>query len=101
MSLQKLRVLLIEDSPTDAKLLVSELRRGIDLVEVERVEHEDAMRVALRSKRWDVVISDWSLPQFDAPSALGVLADCKLDIPFIIVSGTVGEESAVQAMRAG
>ncbi len=101
MSLQKLRVLLIEDSATDAKLLVNELRRGIDVVEVERVEHAEAMRVALRAKRWDVVISDWSLPQFDAPAALRVLAECTLDIPFIIVSGTIGEESAVEAMRAG
>ena len=101
MALQKLRVLLVEDSPSDAKLLVHELRRGIELVEFERVEDADALRAALRAQRWDAIISDWSLPTFSGLSALAIVGELDLDIPFIIVSGTIGEEVAVQAMHAG
>jgi two-component system cell cycle sensor histidine kinase/response regulator CckA len=101
MPLQKLQVLVVEDSSTDAKLLIHELRRTIGSVEFERVEDAEAMRAALRSKRWDVVVSDWSMPHFSAPSALAIVSECGLDIPFIIVSGTIGEEVAVEAMQTG
>jgi two-component system, cell cycle sensor histidine kinase and response regulator CckA len=95
-----LRVLIVEDSPTDAKLVHAELRRSL-VVEIERVDTEVAMRAALATKVWDLVISDWSMPSFSARGALKVMAELGLDLPFIIVSGTVGEEAAVEAMRAG
>ncbi len=95
-----LRVLMVEDSATDAKLVVGELRRAGQLVEFERVETVEAMRAALQ-REWDIVTSDWSMPKFTAPAALAVLKESGLDLPFIIVSGTIGEEAAVEAMRAG
>ena len=101
MSFQKLRVLIVEDSPSDAKLLLHELRRGIPAVEFERVEDAAAMRAALCAETWDAVISDWSMPAFSGLSALALLGELSLDIPFIIVSGTIGEELAVEAMHAG
>jgi signal transduction histidine kinase len=99
--IELLRALLVEDSPTDEKLVVAELRRACARVEFERVETEDAMRAALENKTWDVVLSDWSMPRFSAAGALAVLKATGLDLPFIIVSGTIGEESAVEAMRTG
>jgi two-component system, cell cycle sensor histidine kinase and response regulator CckA len=95
-----LRILVVEDSPTDAKLVHAELRRSL-VVEIERVDTESAMRAALADKHWDLVISDWSMPSFSARGALRVMAELGLDLPFIIVSGPVGEEAAVEAMRAG
>jgi two-component system, cell cycle sensor histidine kinase and response regulator CckA len=96
-----LRVLMVEDSPTDAKLLIQELRRTGRQVEFERVETVEAMRAALERGSWDVITSDWSMPKFTAPAALAILTESGLDLPFIIVSGTIGEEAAVEAMRAG
>ncbi len=96
-----LRLLLVEDSATDAELLVMELERCGLRVDFERVETPDAMRSALTSRAWDIVVSDWSLPKFSALGALGVLRETDPDLPFIIVSGTIGEEMAVEAMRAG
>lgn len=101
MTIQRLRVLVVEDSNTDAKLLIHELRRTIPSVEYERVEDEPSMRAALAGQRWDLITSDWSMPSFSAPAALSVVAELRLDIPFIIVSGTIGEDVAVRAMRAG
>jgi two-component system cell cycle sensor histidine kinase/response regulator CckA len=91
---------MVEDSATDAKLVASALRRTGRTLEVERIETAEAMRAAL-ARDWDVVISDWSMPKFSAPAALRILKEIQLDIPFIIVSGTIGEEVAVEAMRAG
>jgi two-component sensor histidine kinase len=96
-----LRVLLVEDSETDAKLVVQELQRTGRRVQFERVETATAMRAALVGEPWDLVISDWSLPKFSAPAALGILRETGLDLPFIIVSGAIGEGAAVEAMRAG
>ena len=96
-----LRVLLIEDSPVDAKLVVAALRRGGHVFEFERVDSEAAMRSALASGTWDLITCDWAMPAFSAPVALSIVKESGLDIPFIIVSGTVGEELAVDAMRAG
>jgi two-component system cell cycle sensor histidine kinase/response regulator CckA len=95
------RVLLVEDSPTDAKLVLHELQRGGKTIELERVETPEAMRAALAGTKFDVVISDWSMPKFSALGALLVLREVDADLPFIIVSGTIGEETAVEAMRAG
>jgi PAS domain S-box-containing protein len=96
-----LRVLLVEDSATDAKLVVQELRQTGRTIEFERVESPEAMLSAIEGKAWDVIISDWSLPKFSAMQALEVLKRTGTDIPFIIVSGSVGEVSAADAMRAG
>ena len=96
-----LRVLLVEDSATDAKLVVRELQRGGIVVEFERVETAEAMRAALGARPGDIVLSDWSMPRFSALAALAVLQETSRDLPFIIVSGTVGEDTDVEAMRAG
>jgi two-component sensor histidine kinase len=96
-----LRVLMVEDSPTDAELVVHQLQQMGRLVEFERVETAEAMRAFLEREAWDLVISDWSMPKFSALAALGILKEKRIDIPFIIVSGTIGEETAVDAMRAG
>lgn len=96
-----LRVLIIEDSEEDTQLLLRELRRlGYD-VEFERVETAAAMRVMLSEEAWDLILSDYSLPAFNATKALETLKASQLDIPFIIVSGTIGEETAVAALKAG
>jgi signal transduction histidine kinase/FixJ family two-component response regulator len=94
-------VLLVEDSTDDAALLMRELDRGGYTVECERVENAATMRAALEQRSWDLVLADYKLPHFSAPAALQVLHALKVDLPFIIVSGTVGEEAAVVAMKAG
>jgi PAS domain S-box-containing protein len=96
-----LRVLNVEDNPDDAELLLRELRRSAYEIEFERVDTRVQMLAALQKQRWDLVVSDYSMPQFSAPEAFETLASTKLDIPFIIVSGTVGEETAVRAMKLG
>ena len=77
------------------------LRHGGYEPVVERVETAAAMKAALDAQPWDVVLSDFSMPSFSAPEALAMLKDTGLDVPFIIVSGTIGEETAVEAMRSG
>ena len=96
-----LRVLLAEDSEQDAELIAHALRRGPREVRIERVESAEAMGRALERDTWDVVISDWAMPSFTAPEALALVKRKDPDLPFIIVSGTIGEELAVDAMRAG
>src|SRR5438046_2408811 len=98
---QPLRVLIVEDSERDAALLVRELRRGGYAVTHDRVETQAAMTAALRTGAWDIVLSDCSIPHFSAQAALAVLAEAALDLPCIVVSGSVGEEAAVELMRAG
>jgi two-component system, cell cycle sensor histidine kinase and response regulator CckA len=95
-----LQVLLVEDSEEDAELIEMELRRGFALT-LHRVETRQAMSAALDRGAWDIVISDYSLPTFDAPGVLRLVREQERDIPVIIVSGTIGEETAVDAMRAG
>jgi signal transduction histidine kinase len=96
-----LRVLLVEDSPADAELLVEELSRAGYHVQVERVDTAPAMRRALTRDQWHVVLSDYSLPGFGAPEALAILREHSPELPFIIVTGTVDEEIAVASMKAG
>ncbi len=98
---QPLKVLIAEDNPADAELMVRELRRAGFDVSFERVDTSEAMSSALARQPWDVVISDYTMPQFSAPLALALVNERKLDLPFIIVSGTVNEEIAVAAMHAG
>ncbi len=101
MTQEPLRVLLIEDSEPDATLIVRELRRIGRPIEHLRVQDGAAMRAALADRTWDVVISDWTMPRFSAIHALEVLHEAGRDLPFVIVSGTVGEDVAVDAMRRG
>ena len=97
----QLRVLLVEDSPDDAELTVRALVGGGYAPIWERVDTEEAMGGALDRVPWDVIISDYSMPRFSAPAALSFLQRRGVDLPFIIVSGTVGDEVAVAAMKAG
>lgn len=96
-----IRVLIVEDSEDDALLMVRELRRSGYEPTFERVDTPDGMRVALQDGRWEVIIADYSMPRFSALAALRVLREEGLDLPFIVVSGAIGEEVAVDMMRAG
>ena len=96
-----LRVLIVEDSEFDAQMMVTLIRKsGCDVIS-ERVETVPAYHEALTSKPWDVILADYNLPTFNAPEALQILQETGLDIPFIIVSGGIGEATAVAAMKAG
>lgn len=94
-----LRVLIVEDSETDAVLLLRELRQSYE-PDFERVASAGKMRSALE-KNWDVIISDYSMPGFNGLEAFEILQEKNLDIPFIIVSGAIGEDIAVNAMTTG
>jgi PAS domain S-box-containing protein len=96
-----LRLLIVEDSAADAELLVREVERGGYRVEHERVQTAAALRHALAQSTWHVVISDYDLPMFSGPAALEILQATGRDIPFIMISGTIGEEVAVSALKAG
>jgi phosphoserine phosphatase RsbU/P len=96
-----LRVLIVEDSEDDALLLVFELRRGDYAPTFERVETVEAMQKALADEEWDLVISDYVLPGFSGLDALRLVRSSGLDLPFIIVSGKIGEDTAVSAMKEG
>ena len=96
-----LRVLVVEDSEFDAQMITSLIRKsGYDVVS-ERVETAAAMEKALGEKSWDIILSDYNLPFFSAPEALKLLQTSELDLPFIIISGGIGEATAVSAMKAG
>ncbi|MBN1153117.1 MAG: PAS domain-containing protein [Dehalococcoidia bacterium] len=96
-----LRVLIVEDSEDDARFVLRELGRGgYDLVS-RRVDTPEDMDAALKEGTWDTVISDYTMPRFSAPAALKLLQGSGLDLPFIVVTGAVGEEIAVGVMKAG
>jgi len=96
-----LRALVIEDSDDDTALLLRELQRGGYAPEYARVETPEAMSRELTASAWDIVFSDFSMPHFNAFDALSLLRSTGIDIPFIIVSGTIGEDRAVTAMKSG
>ncbi len=96
-----LAVLIVEDSDSDAQLILRLLDKAGYSVTYEQVDTSDGMRAALEKQTWDIVISDYSLPQFNAPAALKLLHDRGPDIPFLVVSGTIGEETAVAMMKSG
>ena len=98
---EHLRILLVEDSEDDALLTVIQLRQGGYEPSYKRVETFQAMSSAIDKEQWDLIISDYSLPQFNGFDALRLYNEKGLDIPFIIVSGAIGEETAVELMRMG
>lgn len=101
MERETLRVLIVEDSPDDAELILARLAEGWPGLQSNRVETTEQMQTALGGSGWDVVLSDYNLPGFSAQEALALLQVSGKDIPFIIVSGCVGEEAAVSMMKAG
>jgi response regulator RpfG family c-di-GMP phosphodiesterase len=96
-----LRALLVEDNPDDAALVLHALRRGGFDVEHLRVETAEALRDAIAQGSWDVVIADYTLPAFTGPQAFVIARQEKKNLPFILVSGAVGEETVIEAMRQG
>lgn len=98
---RSLRVLIVEDSENDALLLLRLLAKNGFVTEHERVQTREDMRRELIEKRWDIIVADYSMPQFSGLEALQLVQELEMDLPFIIMSGTVGENVAVQAMKAG
>jgi len=97
----ELLVLIVEDSEDDTLMTVRELERGGYTIQWERVDTEAAMKTALWKKHWDVILCDYSMPKFSSKRALETVQESNLDIPFIIISGAIGEDIAVEAMKAG
>ena len=95
-----MRALIIEDLPADAELITEQLRRDGFELDWVRVENEPAFRAAL-DPRPDVILSDFHLPTFGPSRAMEILRESGIDIPFIVVSGTIGEEAATEIMRNG
>src|SRR5258708_3646705 len=96
-----LRVLVVEDYDDETSMLLRLFKQGGYEVEYERVETAPAMAAALSKREWDIVVSDFTMPQFSGLAALSQLQATGLDIPFILISGTIGEDLAVAAMKAG
>jgi CheY-like chemotaxis protein len=101
-----LRVLILEDDEADAALTLHALERGdFNVTESIRVETEAGLKAQLEEQKWDIVLSDYRMPRFSAPEALAVvqrhMAETGQDLPFIVISGTIGEEAAVAMMKAG
>ena len=96
-----LRVLIIDDSEDDTRLITTELQRGgFDLV-FERVNSPETLKVALEQKTWDVIISNFVMSKYTALEVLTLLHEKNLDLPFIIVSDTMSEDIALQCLKAG
>ncbi|MGA8054091.1 MAG: response regulator, partial [Burkholderiales bacterium] len=95
-----LRMLLVEDAKSDYELILTLLAGAGFAVTAQKVEDEPALRAALAEHEWDLLISDHSPPRFSAHAALSTLQSTGLDIPFLIVSGSIGEDGALQAMLA-
>ncbi|MBI4515707.1 MAG: GAF domain-containing protein [Deltaproteobacteria bacterium] len=96
-----LRVLLVEDCEDDAEILLRDLRSGHFQPHAQRVDTAAALTAALAAETWDIVIADYAMPRFDGLAALAIVRQSTLDLPFILVSGTIGEDRAVEAMKAG
>ena len=100
METTPIRTLIIEDNEDDAMLLLNTLRKNGFQPEVQRVESRDGLTAALNNA-WDIVFSDFTMPNFNGHEALGLVRNTDPDIPFFFVSGTIGEDRAVEAMRLG
>ena len=99
--LPSLRILIVEDSEDDALLLLRELRRGGYVPSTSRVDSATDMQTALKQQDWDLIIADHNMPSFDSQEALALAKQHDPNTPFILVSGSIGEEVAVDAMKAG
>src|SRR6185369_14053377 len=93
--------LVVEDSVDDTFFIVRELQRGGFHVDFERVETAAAMQQAMESASWDLIVSDYNMPQFDGATALRMYLQSGSDAPFIMVSGALGEERVVEMLKAG
>jgi sigma-B regulation protein RsbU (phosphoserine phosphatase) len=98
---KKLRVIIIEDSEFDAIIMAEVLEQGGYQLDYERVETPDELKEVLTNREWDLILSDYNLPDFNAPAALEIVKSTGLDLPFIIISGGIGEDVAVAAMKLG
>ncbi len=98
---KRLRALIVEDSEFDARVVVSTLRQSLGEIVWQRVQTAETLRAALGETEWDIVISDHEMPGFNAQEALAILQSTGRDLPFLIVSGGIGEELAVSLMKAG
>ncbi len=96
-----LKLLIVEDSEDDYLLILHALNRAGFNCESRRIQNPVSFQRAIEDENWDLIISDYSLPAFGAPQALTILNEAKLDIPFIVISGTVGEETIVGLMKSG
>jgi PAS domain S-box-containing protein len=99
--MERLSVLIVEDSPSDAALMVRRLTEAGFDVEPAVVDDAGALRAALLTGPWDVILADFSLPGFDAREALEIVRQAGMDVPFIVVSGVIGDERAIELMRLG
>jgi PAS domain S-box-containing protein/diguanylate cyclase (GGDEF)-like protein len=97
----EVRIVLVEDQPADAALIISYIRRGGIDCSWQRVETEPGLRAALRDFQPKIILADCTLPQFDGLSALSVVQEMASSVPFIFVSGTIGEERAIEALKRG
>ena len=97
----EIRVLIVEDSPDDAVFVINELEKGGIRLEHRRVDTARDMKTALTAESWDIILLDYAIPGFGAVPALALLKELKIDLPVIIISGVIGEDTAVDAMRAG
>ena len=96
-----IKALLIEDNPEDAELVVRALRDAGFALEAERIERPEELRAALLGSSWDLILSDHSMPGFGSAEALSIVRELGRDVPFVIVSGQIGERAAIDVMRAG
>jgi len=96
-----IKLLLVDDSEDDRELILMNLRRGGYSPDVKSVDTKEGFEEALDNGEWDLIICDYNMPGFDGLAALGILKERARDIPFILVSGAIGEELAVKAMKAG
>jgi HD-GYP domain-containing protein (c-di-GMP phosphodiesterase class II)/FixJ family two-component response regulator len=101
MNNEPIRTLMIDDSEDDVLLIIRELKRHGYNPAYERIDTADAMKKALRERQWDIILCDYKMPHFSGPSAISLLKETKVDIPIIIISGTINEETAVNCLHLG
>ena len=98
---KSLKVLIVEDVEDDALLQVAELKRGGFDTTYERVDKSATLRAALERETWDLILCDFTMPYLSGTDALHLVKECRPDVPFIFVSGTIGEDIAIEAMKSG
>src|SRR5215471_11299095 len=96
-----LRILVLDDSQADAELEIAALEEGGYVCQWRRVDNRESYSKALDAADFELVISDYSLPSFDGLTALKIFRERKLHIPFVLVSGTIGEEIAIESLKSG